>query len=165
MAAQPPPKTASLDLQPHGLDVRPVTPTRREVVTVALKKEDYERLKAVVGPHPDQIHTALKYYVDLIRETGWRPQESSFGWNRGPVVHFPCAIPKDLAEDIRNLPGRFDGHTIEAVQLLFNGEALTAQKIPQEFRPGPTLGSTLLSGTVGVLGLVVSRIFGQPPFP
>jgi hypothetical protein len=80
------------------------------------------------------------------------------------VVHFPCAIPKYLADDIRKLAGRFDGHTIEAVHLLFQAETLTTHEMPQEFRSGSKLGSGLLSVTVGVLGLAVSRILGIPLF-
>jgi len=35
------------------------------------------------------------------------------------MVDFLAAIPRVLADEIRNLPGRFDGHTIEAVHLFF----------------------------------------------
>jgi hypothetical protein len=74
MAALPVPKVASLDLRPPGVDAGGVASTRREVVTVAVKKEDYERLKAAGGPDPEHIRTALAYYVDLVRETGRRPR-------------------------------------------------------------------------------------------
>lgn len=139
--------------------------TRREVVTVAVKAEDFGRLKAAGGPHPDVINAALRHYVDLVREKGWRPRETSFGWQRGSVVHFPCAIAKDLAHEIRNLAGRFDGHTIEAVHLLLNAAAPSSNTIPQEILSSPTLRSSFASGVLGVLGLLVSRILGQPLIP
>jgi len=123
--------------------------------------EDYARLKATGSLHPDLIHMALRRYVYLIRENGWRPRQTSFGWNRGPVVHFPAAIPKGLADDIRNLRGRFDGHTIEAVSLLFIREASPLQSSVA----GKTFRTSLaVSGPLEALAFVLARILGQP-FP
>lgn len=89
---------------------------RRELVSVAVTKEDYEKLKATGGPHPDQISTALQYYLDIVVKTETHLTAGDLGWNRGPVTIFLCALPKNLLDDVRNLSGRFDSHTIEAVK-------------------------------------------------
>lgn len=89
---------------------------RRELVSVAVTTEDYEKLKATGGPHPDQISTALRYYLDIVCKTDTHLTAGNPGWNRGPVTTFLCALPKSLLDDVRNLAGRFDSHTIEAVK-------------------------------------------------
>lgn len=140
--------------------------SRRELVSVTVTKEDYERLKAAGCLHSDYVVPALWYYVKLIRETSWRPQANSFGWGRSAVVSFPCAIPIDLLDEIRNLPRRFDGHTIEAMHLFFCDEAVASNKTAQEFRSGPpTWPRSLASATLGALALLVLRILGQAPLP
>lgn len=139
--------------------------SRGELVSITVTKEDYERLKASGGLHSDYVVPALWYYLKLMRETSWRPQANSFGWGRSPVVSFPCAIPVDLLEEMRNLPRRFDGHTIEAIHLFFYDEAVASNKISQEFRAGPTWRRSLASATFGALGLLVWRILGQAPLP
>jgi len=90
---------------------------RREIVSVAVTEEDYARLKAAGGPHPDQIGTALRYYLHAIGTTSTRRRIRDVGWARGPVMIFLCALPKQLLDQVRNLTGRFDTHTIEAVRL------------------------------------------------
>ena len=90
---------------------------------MTVRRSDYLALKAAGGPYPDEIAKALDYYVHLVRETDWRPRGISFGSSRGPVVHFLTAIPKNIADQVRSLPGRFDGHTIEAVRMFLGGEA------------------------------------------
>lgn len=134
---------------------------RRELVTVAIKKEDHARMKAAGGPHAAQIQMALKRYVDAVRKTGWSPRTTSFGWKRGEVVYVPMAITKDLADDIRMLPGRFDGHTIEAVHLLFQGNG-SAKKESLQSQLQLTMSSRLVAGAAAVLSLIVGRILGQP---
>jgi hypothetical protein len=89
---------------------------RLELVSVTVTKEDYAKLKATGGPHPDQISMALRYYLDKVNKTSRHLHVSDLGWNRGPVTTFPCALPKSLLDDVRNLEGRFDSHTIEAVK-------------------------------------------------
>jgi len=124
--------------------------------------EDYARLKATGSLHPDLIQMALRRYVYLIRENGWRPRQTSFGWNRGRVVHFPTAIPKGLADEIRNLSGRFDGHTIEAINLLLMGETPRVE-LPAARKPLWT--SLAISGALGACAFVLARVLGQPSPP
>jgi len=132
-------------------------PTKRAIVTITVTREDYAALKAVGGPNPDDITTALKYYVNLLRETDWRPHDVSFGWSRGPVVHFLTAIPKDVADEIRSLPGRFDGHTIEAVRIFLGGESDILDAASQE--PSfASLGGDWVFAQLGALRFFVSRL-------
>lgn len=133
--------------------------TKREIVTITVTQADYAALKAAGGPDPDDITMALNYYVDLLRETDWRPQDISFGWSRGPVVHFLTAIPKYVADEIRSLPGRFDGHTIEAVRMFLGGESDILDAASQE--PGfASLGGDWVFAQLGALRFFVSRLFG-----
>lgn len=133
--------------------------TKREILTITVTSADYAALKAAGGPNPDHITTALKYYVDLVRETDWRPQDISFGWSRGPVVHFLTAIPKNVADEIRRLPGRFDGHTIEAVRIFIGGEAdiLDAASHEPSFA---SLRGDWVFAQLGALRFFVSRLLG-----
>jgi len=138
--------------------------TRRELVTVTVERRDYEKLKADGDPYSNEVIMALRHYVDLIRETDWRPSEASFGWERGPVVHFFSAIPKDLADQIRNLPGRFDGHTIEAVRLWLREEPESLEGFSQQFDLAPTRGDSAYD-YFGALRLLASRMFSYLLFP
>ncbi len=81
------------------------------------------------------------------------------------MVSFPCAIPADLLGEIRNLPSRFDGHTIEAVRLFFYEEAGASADVSQEFRSGLGWRRSLVSATFGALSLFISRILGETLFP
>jgi len=135
-----------------------VQSTKREIVTITVTRADYSTLKAMDGPYPDEITKALQYYVDLVRETDWRPRGVSFGWSRGPVVHFLTAIPKVIADQVRSLPGRFDGHTIEAVRLYLGGEADILDAASQQ--PGFTsMRSDWVFAQLGALRFLVSRLF------
>ena len=138
--------------------------TRRELVTVTVQRRDYEKLKAAGDPDSDDIIIALRHYLDLIRETDWRPSEASFGWERGPVVHFFTAMPKDLADEIRNLPGRFDGHTIEAIRLFFDEEPDSPDGFSQQFDLAPTREESAYD-YFGALRLLASRMFSYLLFP
>jgi hypothetical protein len=133
--------------------------TKREIVTVTVTRADYFALKAIGGPYPDEITKALKYYVDLVRETDWRPRDISFGWSRGPVVHFLTAIPKNVADQIRSLPGRFDGHTIEAVRIFLGGEADILEAAAQEPSFTSVRGDWVFA-QLGALRFFVLRLLG-----
>jgi hypothetical protein len=89
----------------------------QEIITVLVRVEDYKVLKKEGGPRPDQISLALRHYLQLIRETKWKPEMNSFRNAGGRVRTFRCAIPKMLRDEIRDLGGRFDAHTLEAVRL------------------------------------------------
>jgi hypothetical protein len=90
---------------------------RCEIVTVVMRMEDYLKLKEVGGPRPDQIHMALNHYLEMISKTGWRPKYKGPSRLDENVTAYKCTLPKSLCEDVRNLKGRFDDHTIEAVRL------------------------------------------------
>ena len=137
--------------------------TRREILTVTLARGDYENLKATGEPRSEDIIEALRFYLDLIRKTDWRPPESVFGWMRGPVVHFLTAIPRDLADEIRNLPGRFDGHTIEAVRL-FLRQSPDSRGFSHQFDFAPRRGDTVI-GNSGALRTFASRMISYLLFP
>ena len=138
---------------------------RRELVTVTVTEEDFGKLKAAGGPRPSQICAALNRYLHVMSETGRRSQTNLQGWFRGPVVSFPCALPKSLSDEIRNLAGRFDSHTIDAVRLFFVGTAVGSSDIPPQIHQKPKLSRNSWSTALAALGLVISRVFGQPLFP
>ena len=92
-------------------------PSRRELVTITVTKEDYEKLKVVVGPLQKHVDRALLNYLKAIQQTSRRSQVDDLGWQRGPMMSFLCAIPKNVSEQIRRLSGRFDTHTIQAFRI------------------------------------------------
>ncbi len=154
------PETAESSTTQGDVNHRQTGPsTKREIVTITVTRADYSTLKAIGGPYPDEITKALQYYVELVRTTDWRPRDISFGWSRGPVVHFLTAIPKPIADQVRSLPGRFDGHTLEAIRLFLGGEADILDAASQE--PGFTsVRSDWVSAQLGALRFLVSRPFG-----
>lgn len=89
----------------------------QEIITVLVRLEDYDALKRDGGPRPDQIVLALRHYLKLLRENRWNARMSVFCNAGGRVKTFSCAIPKALRDEIRDLGGRFDAHTLEAVRL------------------------------------------------
>lgn len=145
---------------PGDINHRQAGPSiKREIVTVTVRRADYFALKDAGGPYPDEIAEALKYYVDLVRETDWRPRGISFGWSRGPVVHFLTAIPKNIADQVRSLPGRFDGHTIEAVRMFLGGEAEILEAASQEPSFTSVRGDWVFA-QLGALRFFVLRLLG-----
>ena len=88
-----------------------------EIINVLMRREDYESLKKQGGPRPDQISMALRNYLKLITETKWCPEMSDSANRPGRFATFQCTVSKDLWEDIRNLGGRVDSHTVEAIRL------------------------------------------------
>lgn len=137
---------------------------KRELVMVTVTQEDYAKLKAAGGPHPGDIASALRYYLSFVRKTGLLLYGNSFEWNRGPVAHFVTAMPKDLVAQIRNLPGRFDSHTIEAMRIFFKTETGTLGKASQEFDLAPPRGDSVFA-TFGALRLLASRMLGYLLLP
>lgn len=91
--------------------------SRSEICTVVLRLEDYAELKKVGGPRTDQIHMALQYYLRMIKDGRGSPAPRGKNLFRGNVVNFQCALSKDLCREVRQLGGRFDSHTIEAIRL------------------------------------------------
>lgn len=137
-----------------------VSSKRRELVTVTVTEEDFRRLKASGELLVDQLGMALRRYLHIKEKASRRAQMNGHGWARGPVVSFPCAISKTLTDEIRNLGGRFDSHTIEAVRIFFLGKADASNNNPQENPSRPKLHRGLISMALGALSLLVSRIFG-----
>lgn len=90
---------------------------RCEMVTIAITQEDYDELKKSGGPRADQIHMALRHYLKMLNETGWRPTPNGIERMYSTCTIFQCAVQKDLCDEIRDLGGRFDAHTMEAVRL------------------------------------------------
>ncbi len=136
-------------------------PRRRlEIVHVTVAREDYEMLKAVGGPITDYIGMALNHYVHVLKKVTSLPDGKSWGWRRGPVISFPCALPKDLLDEVRDLPGRFDGHAMEAVRLFFRAENAASDSacIPPKSRLRSALSRGLLFTTYGGLVFFASRI-------
>jgi len=87
------------------------------VINVLMRQEDFEILKKRGGPQPYQISMALRHYLKLIAETKWRSEMSNTANRVGIFTTFQCTVSKNLWEDIRNLGGRVDSHTVEAVRL------------------------------------------------
>ena len=90
---------------------------KHEIINVLMRREDYESLKKQGGPRPDQISMALRNYLKLITEAKWCPEMSDAANRAGRFATFQCTVSKDLWEDIRNLGGRVDSHTVEAIRL------------------------------------------------
>ena len=84
---------------------------------IALTQGDYDELKKAGGPRADQIHMALRHYLKLLKETDWRPTINGVDRMYSTVTIFQCAVQKNLCDEIRDLGGRFDAHTVEAVRL------------------------------------------------
>jgi len=172
MQTLPTDTTILCDEYPPRGDIEPVHATleerhnglskRRELVTITVTQEDFRRLKASGGSWPDQLIMALRRYLHIREEDRWRTQMNAAGWHRGHVISFPCAIPKTLSDEIRNLGGRFDTHTIEAVRLFCLGKGDTSNNISQEIYSGPTWQRSLWSAAFGAFSLLLSRLLGQP---
>ncbi len=87
------------------------------IINVLMRQEDFQSLKKRGGPQHYHISMALRHYLKLIAETKWRPEISDTMDRARGFSTFQCAISKDLWDDIRNLGGRVDAHTVEAVRL------------------------------------------------
>lgn len=87
------------------------------MVTIALTQDDYDELKKAGGPRADQIHMALRHYLRALKETSWRPTTNGIERMYSTCTIFQCAVQKNLCDEIRDLGGRFDAHTVEAVRL------------------------------------------------
>ncbi|MGO9569928.1 MAG: hypothetical protein ACLP5H_20545 [Desulfomonilaceae bacterium] len=90
---------------------------RFEMVTIAVTQEDYDALKKSGGPRTDQIHMALRHYLKMLNETSWRPTANGVARMYSTCTIFQCAVEKVLCDEIRDLGGRFDAHTMEAMRL------------------------------------------------
>jgi len=91
--------------------------SRPEIVTVVIRREDYAKLQHGGGPRSDQICMALRHYLKVLGDNQWRPARNGQQGQWEHVTTFMCGVPKDICDEIRSLPGRFDDHTIEAMRL------------------------------------------------
>jgi hypothetical protein len=90
---------------------------RHEIINVLMRRQDYESLRNLGGPRPDQISMALRHYLKLIAETKWLPEMSNGAKETLRLATYQCPVSKDLWKEIRDLGGRVDNHTMEAVRL------------------------------------------------
>jgi predicted ArsR family transcriptional regulator len=90
---------------------------RHEIINVLMRRQDYESLRKLGGPRPDQISMAFRHYLKLIAETKWRPEMNNAAHGAMRLATYQCPVSKDLWKEIRNLGGRVDYHTIEAIRL------------------------------------------------
>lgn len=138
---------------------------RRELVTITVTEEDFLRLKASGRCWQDQLGVALRRYLHIKENSRHHVQLKAHGWARGPVVSFPSAIPKVITDGIRNLGGRFDNHTIEAVRVFLLGKVDGSHIIPHENGSRPRLHRSTGSTALSALSLFVARVFGHPLLP
>jgi hypothetical protein len=90
---------------------------KHEIVNVLVRQKDYLRLKELGGPRPDQISLALQHYLKVIESREVLPKMDEADRGLGLVTTFRCSISKDIWDELRNLGGRLDSHTVEAVRL------------------------------------------------
>lgn len=95
----------------------PVQVYRYEIINVLMRRQDYESLRKLGGPRADQISMAFRHYLKLIAETKWLPEMSNTAYGASRLATYQCPVSKDLWREIRNLGGRVDSHTVEAIRL------------------------------------------------
>ena len=87
------------------------------IINALMRQEDFESLRKRGGPQHYHISMALRHYLKLVSEKKWLPEMSDTANTARRFTTFQCAVSKDLWEEIRNLGGRVDAHTVEAVRL------------------------------------------------
>lgn len=87
-----------------------------ELITVLVRRKDYETLRSQGGPRSDQITTALRHYVKRMDKEASAPDQTTYYRGLVAVATFQCAISKELLDKIRALRGRTDLHVCEAVR-------------------------------------------------
>jgi hypothetical protein len=88
-----------------------------ELVTVIMRQVDYNELHARKIPIEVQVSLAIQHYLKLIREGRWVGNSTMSPLLEGKVKTVSCALAKQVCDDLRDIPGRFDLHTLEAVRL------------------------------------------------
>jgi hypothetical protein len=86
-------------------------------------REDYAELKKKGGPLGSQIAIAMRHYLNKMQGVKGGTEMPSSRQEMGLVTTFQCGIPKSLCGEMRNLGGRFDFHTIDAIHLFVQGSA------------------------------------------
>lgn len=100
-----------------------VRSAKYEIVTVLARREDYAELKKKGGPIASHIAVAMRHYLKQVQGTKGGSKMPSSRQDMGLVTTFQCGIPKNLCGEIRNLGGRFDFHTIDAIHLFVRGSS------------------------------------------
>jgi len=88
-----------------------------ELVTVIMRKADYDQLHNRKLPMEVQVSLAIQHYLKLIREGRWMGDNVMSPLMEGKVKSVSCALSKQLCDQLRDVPGRFDLHTLQAVRL------------------------------------------------
>jgi hypothetical protein len=92
-----------------------------EIVTVLARRDDYDELKKKGGPLGSQIAIAMRHYLNQMQGVKGGTEMPSSRQDMGLVTTFQCGIPKSVCGEMRNLGGRFDFHTIDAIHLFVHG--------------------------------------------
>jgi hypothetical protein len=91
--------------------------TRYELVNVTMRHEDYDRLREQTISMNEQVSIALVSFLKQIRDDASPEEVRNAFLPDGDLRSIRCALPKSLCDQIRQLKGRFDLHTLEAVRL------------------------------------------------
>ena len=92
-----------------------------EIVTVLARREDYAKLKKKGGPLGSHIAIAMRHYLSQMPAVQEGSQMPDSRRNMALVTTFQCGVPKELCGELRNLGGRFDFHTIDAIHMFVQG--------------------------------------------
>ena len=92
-----------------------------EIVTVLARREDYAELKKKGDSIGNQIAVAMRHYLKRMEGVNATSGTPGLRQDMGLVTTFQCGIPKNLCGEMRNLGGRFDFHTIDAIHLFVHG--------------------------------------------
>ena len=112
-------RSESIEAAPHDK----ARSAQYEIVTVLALRDDYAKLKKKGGPLGSQIAMAMRHYLNKMPGIKAGSEMPSSQQNMAPVTTFQCGVPKNLCGDMRNLGGRFDFHTIDAIHLFVQGSA------------------------------------------
>jgi hypothetical protein len=91
--------------------------TRHELVNVTMRYNDYERLRSRGLSIDEQVSKALATYLKLEPDKSSIKEVQNDFSPEGYLITIRCALAKSLCNQVRELHGRFDLHTSEAVRL------------------------------------------------
>jgi hypothetical protein len=91
--------------------------TRYELVNVTMRYNDYARLRGRGFSMDEQVSMALANYLKLEPDNACLKEVLKDFSPDGNLISIRCALPKSLCDQIRELKGRRDLHTVEAVRL------------------------------------------------
>jgi len=88
-----------------------------ELVTVMMRQIDYSQLTSRGLPMDVQVSLALQHYLLLVEEGRWLADSAALNPPPGKWKSVRCAIARQICDQLRGLPGRFDLHALQAVRL------------------------------------------------